>query len=57
MVRTTKITKQQAEKASKQFVDGLKLHNPEPTGELRVSDADYTRLQRTLTKKLVDIAE
>ena len=57
---TTSVTANQRKKArqiSEEFVATLRQNNKQPKGDLKVSEADYERLAKTLTAKLLQVME
>ena len=47
----------EAQRISHQFVEDFKRTNPEPRGDLRVSDSDYERFEKVLAKKILEVGQ
>ena len=57
MTQTRRVDKQKAERISRKYVEGIRQSNPAPSGELRVSKEDYDKLEKTLTRKILEVIE
>ena len=55
MHKTQKADLEKAKRMGHKFVEQLRQSNPTPTGEWRVTEEDYDRLEEMLVRKILEV--